>query len=160
MNGNRVGWGFDAHRFAGPGSVLLAGVAVDGTRGVAATSDGDVLAHSVADAALGAVALGDLGSMFPSDDPRWEGADSMEMLTTVVGALAEAGWTPVAVDVTVVAETVRVAPWREAIREALAAVLGLASDAVSVKATSTDGMGFLGKDEGIASVALMTVRPT
>lgn len=153
----RVGWGFDAHRYGGSPPVRCAGVVVDPQRGVAATSDGDVPAHAVADALLGAAALGDLGAHFPSSDPRWRGADSMGLLAEVVERVAAAGFRPASLDVTVVAETVRVAPHREAIRAALARVLGLPVGAVSVKATSTDGMGFLGRDEGIAAVAVAVV---
>ena len=98
--------------------------------------------------------------LFPSDDPRWEGADSMELLATVVGELGKAGRTVSAVDVTIIAEEVRVAPWRDAIRAALAGVLSLGLGRVSVKATSTDGMGFVGRDEGIAAVAVATVAAT
>ncbi|WKZ83554.1 MAG: 2-C-methyl-D-erythritol 2,4-cyclodiphosphate synthase [Acidimicrobiia bacterium] len=153
----RVGWGFDAHRFSPSGKVLLAGVVVDATRGVEATSDGDVAAHAVIDALLGAAALGDLGTHYPSNDPAWEGADSMALLADTVGRLEAAGFAPSSVDVTVVAETVRVAPHRQEIRDSLAAALGLARDVVSVKATTTDGMGFLGADEGIAASAVAVV---
>lgn len=154
----RTGWGFDAHRFTATGRVLVAGVEVASDRGVAATSDGDVVAHAVADALLGAAALGDLGAMFPSADSRYQGADSMALLAEVVGRVASAGFAATAIDVTVLAETVRVAPHREAIRASLAGVLGLSVDDVSCKATTTDGMGFLGRDEGIAAVAVVTIR--
>ena len=153
----RVGWGADTHRFAEDGSVLLGGVVVDDRRGVEATSDGDVAAHALADALLGAAVLGDLGQHFPSDDPAWTGADSMEILRRVVAMVADAGLEVRSVDVTVIAQTVRIAPHREAIRSALAAVLGVDTAAVSLKATSTDGMGFIGRDEGIAAVAVVVV---
>lgn len=152
----RVGWGFDAHRFAPIGKVLLAGVVADADRGVVATSDGDVVAHAVADAVLGAAALGDLGTFYPSDDSRWAGANSMRLLGDAVTRSLHAGWKPASVDVTVVAQTVRVGPLREPIREALAAVLRIPIDAVSLKATTTDGMGFIGRDDGIAAVAVVT----
>ncbi len=152
----RVGWGFDAHRFGSDPPVLLAGVVVDDRRGVEATSDGDVLAHAVADAVLGAAALGDLGDRFPSRDPQWQGADSMALLRDVVAAARSAGVAPTHLDATVVAQTVRVAPHRDAIRRALAAALHLDVGRVSVKATTTDGLGFLGRDEGIAAVAALT----
>jgi len=150
----RVGWGFDAHRFGGRGPVLLAGVVVASDRGVVATSDGDVLAHAVADAVLGAAALGDLGVFFPSDDARLQNANSMDVLRTAVAAAGEAGWKAISIDATVVAEKVRVAPHRTAMRAALAAAMGLALSAVSVKATSTDGLGFIGRDEGLAAVCV------
>lgn len=149
----RVGLGFDAHRFGGVPPTLMAGVVVDAERGVDATSDGDVAAHAVADAVLGAGALGDLGSLFPSDDARWRGADSMALLADVVARTVAAGFRVGSVDVTVIAERVRIAPHREAIRARLAEVLGVETGAISVKATSTDGLGFIGGDEGIAVLA-------
>ena len=155
----RVGWGGDAHRFGGPGRTLLGGVVADDARGVEATSDGDVLAHAVADALLGAAALGDLGALFPSSEPRWERADSMALLAEVVARVAAAGYRVSSVDATVIAERVRVSPHREAIRARLAAVLQVDAAAVSVKATSTDGLGFLGRDEGLAAVAVVVLEP-
>ena len=154
----RVGWGIDVHRRGGPGPTLLAGVAVDPDRGVIGTSDADVLAHAVADAVLGAAALGDLGEHFPSADPAWEGADSMDLLWRVVAMAGAAGFRVASVDATVVAEAVRVAPHRDAVRTALAAVLGVDAGAVSVKATTTDGMGFLGSDDGIAALAAVVLE--
>ena len=155
----RVGWGMDAHRFGGPGPTLLGGVVVDAARGVEATSDGDVLAHAVADALLGAAALGDLGALFPSDDPRWRGADSMALLAEVMARVAAAGYRVASLDATVIAQRVRVARHREAIRQRLGGVLGMEPAAVSVKATSTDGLGFLGRDEGLAVVAVAVLAP-
>jgi len=154
----RVGWGFDAHRFSETGSVLLAGVVADETKGIAATSDGDVPAHAVADALLGAAALGDLGVLFPSDDPAWADADSMDLLDDVVLRVMAAGFGIASLDLTIIAQSVRVSPHRAAIREALAARLGVAVDRVSVKATTTDGMGFLGSDEGLAAVAVAVLE--
>jgi 2-C-methyl-D-erythritol 2,4-cyclodiphosphate synthase len=150
----RVGWGLDVHRFGGPGPTRLGGVVVDESRGVEATSDGDVLAHAAADALLGAAALGDLGAFFPSGDPRWRGSDSMALLAKVVARVHEAGYRAASLDATVVAEKVRVSPHREAIRQRLAEALGVDPGAVSVKATSTDGLGFLGRDEGLAAVVV------
>ena len=155
----RVGWGMDAHRFGGPGPTLLGGVVVDTARGVEATSDGDVVAHAVADALLGAAALGDLGALFPSDDPRWRGADSMALLAEVMARVAAAGYRVASLDATVIAQRVRVARHREAIRQRLGGVLGMEPAAVSVKATSTDGLGFLGRDEGLAVVAVAVLAP-
>lgn len=154
----RTGWGFDAHRFTAEGRVLLGGVEVAIDRGVAATSDGDVVAHAVADALLGAAALGDIGALFPSDDPKWTDADSMALLSEVVGRVSAVGFGVTSIDVTVVAESVRVAPHRDAIRAAISAVLGIPIEGVSLKATSTDGMGSIGRDEGIAAVAVVTVQ--
>jgi len=154
----RVGWSIDVHRRGGPGPTLLAGVVVDSERGVVGTSDADVLAHAVADAVLGAAALGDLGDHFPSGDPAWEGADSMDLLRRVVTMASAAGYRVASVDATVVAERVRVAPHRDAVRGALAAVLGVGPAAVSVKATTTDGLGFLGSDDGIAALAAVVLE--
>jgi 2-C-methyl-D-erythritol 2,4-cyclodiphosphate synthase len=154
----RVGWGIDVHRRGGPGPALLAGVAVDPDRGVVGTSDADVLAHAVADAVLGAAALGDLGEHFPSGEPAWEGADSMDLLRRVVAMADAAGYRVASVDATVVAERVRVAPQRGTIREALAAALGIDPAAASVKATTTDGLGFLGSDDGIAALAAVVLE--
>ena len=152
-----MGWGFDAHRFGGDPPIVLAGIVADLDRGLVATSDGDVAAHAVADALLGAAALADLGELFPSSDPRWEGADSMSLLAEVVRLTGKEGWEVAHVDVTVVAQSVRVAPHREGMRRSLADVLGVAEEVVSVKATTTDHMGSIGRDEGVAAVAVVTV---
>lgn len=157
---SRVGWGFDAHRLDGPPPLKLAGVTVSESRGVSATSDGDLLAHAVIDALLGACALGDIGEHFPTDDPRSSGADSMDLLRSAVVVASDAGWRPSHVDTTVVSESVRVASHRDAMVSSLARALGLAPDAVSVKASTTDGLGFIGRDEGLAAMAVMTVIPS
>jgi 2-C-methyl-D-erythritol 2,4-cyclodiphosphate synthase len=138
---------------------VLAGIVADPDRGLLATSDGDVAAHAMADALLGAAALADLGELFPSSDPRWEGADSMSLLAEVVRSAREQGWVSAHVDLTVVAQSVRVAPHRAAMRRSLAEVLGVAEEVVSVKATTTDHMGSIGRDEGVAAVAVVTVVP-
>ncbi len=152
----RIGWGFDAHRFGGSGPLKLGGIVVS-EQGLAGTSDADVLAHAVADGLLGAAALGDLGTYFPSDDPQWEDADSMNLLTQVVVELGRRGLSPAQVDATVISQTVPIAPHRERIRDNLARVLGLDRDRVSVKATTTDHMGFIGRDEGMAAVAAVVL---
>ncbi len=144
----------DAHRFCAGAPVLLAGVEVDRSRGVEATSDGDVVAHALIDALLGAAVLGDIGTHFPSADPRWQDADSMDLLAMAVRRVRAADLRPAFCDVTVIAQSVRVSPHRQAIREALAKVLGLEVGLVSVKATTTDGLGWLGRDEGIAATAV------
>lgn len=155
----RVGWGYDVHRFSPTGPLILAGVAVDRDRGLAATSDGDVVAHAVVDAVLGAAGLGDIGEHFPSDDPRWAGADSMVMVRQAAMAAHEAGWYVGGCDVTVVAETVRIAPHRAEMRAKLGDRLGVMEpESVSVKATSTDGLGFIGREEGIAVTAVVVLR--
>ncbi len=156
----RVGWGVDVHRFGGRPPIVLGGVAVDTERGVEATSDGDVAAHAVTDALLGAARLGDLGSHFPSDDPRWRDADSLELLRRVTEMAAAAGVAATFVDVTVIAEDVRVAPHRAAIAAGLAGALGLEVGDVSVKATTNDGLGFIGRGQGIGAVAVVTATLT
>jgi 2-C-methyl-D-erythritol 2,4-cyclodiphosphate synthase len=157
--GIRVGWGFDAHPLDGEPPLLLGGVTVSETIGVSATSDGDVLAHAVIDAILGACALGDLGEHFPSEDPDLEGADSMELLLRTVVMARTSGWQVRNVDATVIAESVRIAAFRGEIRERLAGALGLDTGWVSVKATTTDGLGLIGGGQGLAVVAVVTVGP-
>jgi 2-C-methyl-D-erythritol 2,4-cyclodiphosphate synthase len=153
----RVGWGFDAHVLTDEPPVILGGVVVSDTRGVEATSDGDVLAHAVIDAVLGACVLGDLGEHFPSDDPALAGADSMFLLRQAATMAVAAGFLITHIDVTVVAEDVRVAAHRNAIVASLAEALGVPPDSISVKATTTDGLGFIGRGEGLAAVAVATV---
>ena len=151
---DRVGWGFDAHRFGGGGPVVLCGVEIGHDRGVEATSDGDVAVHALMDALFGAAALGDLGSHFGTDDPAMEAADSMELLARVVAAVSDAGMRIGNVDVTIIAESLRVSPHREAMRQNLAAALHIEVADVSVKATSTDGLGAIGSGDGLAAVAV------
>lgn len=160
LAGVRVGWGFDAHRLGGDPPLLLGGVEVSDSAGVVATSDGDLLAHAVTDALMGACVLGDIGEHFPSDDPSSEDADSMFLLRQAATMALASGWITAHVDVTVVAESVRVAPHREEIRSNLASALDIAVDGVSVKATTTDGLGFIGEGRGVAVVAVVTVQPT
>ena len=155
--GWRVGWGFDAHPLDGEPPLLLGGVVVSETEGVSATSDGDVLAHAVTDALMGASVLGDIGEHFPSDDPGLENVDSMALLRQTATMAMDSGWRPTHLDVTVIAERVRVSPHREEIRRRLADALALSEEAVSVKATTTDGLGFVGRGEGLAAVAVVTV---
>lgn len=153
----RVGWGFDAHRFGGPGPILLAGILVDTTRGVEATSDGDLVAHAVADALLGSMALGDIGEHFPSSDPAMVGVDSMEILARVGRMIEDRAHLVHNVDVTVISQSVRIEPHRDAMRERLASTLRIDRSVVSVKATTTDSMGSIGADEGLAVAAVATV---
>jgi 2-C-methyl-D-erythritol 2,4-cyclodiphosphate synthase len=153
----RVGWGFDAHPLNGDPPLILGGVIVSDEIGVVATSDGDVVAHAVTDAVLGAIVAGDIGEHFPSDDPRWRGAASLHFVEEAVRRAGEAGWRVSHADVTVLAEQIRVAPHREQIRTMLSAALGAESGSVSVKATTTDGLGFIGRGEGVAAVAVVTV---
>lgn len=153
----RVGHGIDVHRFSNTGPVLLLGTLVDDIRGVEATSDGDVAAHALTDALLGAAALGDIGEIAPADAVESQDADSMTILRDVAAAVRMAGFAIVNVDVTIVAQTIRIAPHRTAMRDSVAATLGIDKESVSVKATTTDGLGFLGNDEGLAAFATAVI---
>ena len=158
----RIGSGMDVHAFgaAQPGStVVLAGVPIASDAPLEGHSDADVAAHAVIDALLGAAGLGDIGSRFGVDDPELEGADSMAMLEQVVAELRGAGWRTGNVDVTIVALRPRVATHREAMRSGLAAALGVEPAAVSVKATTTDGLGSIGRGEGVAAWAVALIAP-
>ena len=156
----RIGQGFDVHAFDSVPPLKIGGVIVDETRGLAGTSDADVLVHAVADALLGAAALGDLGSHFPSNDERWSDADSLELLSKVVDMVKSAGLDVVNVDTTVMAQTVRIEPHRADIRANLAQTLNIHVADVSVKATTTDQLGFLGRDEGVAASAIVALVAT
>lgn len=159
-SGSRVGWGFDAHRLDGPPPLKLGGVVVSQTEGVTATSDGDVVAHAVTDALMGACVLGDIGDHFPSDDPQMDGVDSVFLLRQAATMATAAGWKVSHVDVTVVAETIRVSPHRVEIVARIADALATPVEVVSLKATTTDGLGFVGRGEGIGAVALVTIEAT
>jgi 2-C-methyl-D-erythritol 2,4-cyclodiphosphate synthase len=137
---------------------MLGGVAVPHDRGLAGHSDGDVLLHAVIDALLGAAGLGDIGGMFPPSDARWEGAASLDLLERAAKAVADAGYSVVNVDATVVAEAPRLAPHAGAMREGIARALRVDISAVSVKATTTDGLGFTGRGEGIAAFAVALLQ--
>lgn len=158
MSDIRVGHGFDVHRFGGESPLVLCGVVVSDDSGVESTSDGDVALHALIDALLGAAALGDIGEMFPSHDPRWEGASSIELLRLAYSRVVKSGYTVGNVDITIICQNVRIAPHREAMRERIANVLSVEIDVVSVKATTTDGLGFIGLDEGLAVQAAVTLR--
>lgn len=153
----RVGYGFDVHPLVTGRRFVLGGVEIDSEVGPSGHSDGDALAHAVGDALLGAAALGDIGTHFPPDDPDWEGADSMELLERIVARLAEAGHRPGNVDATVVVERPRLNPHLEEMGQRIAGVLGISGDAVSVKATRMEGIGGLGRGEGIAVHAVAAV---
>jgi 2-C-methyl-D-erythritol 2,4-cyclodiphosphate synthase len=154
----RTGIGYDAHRFGGDGPVVLAGVEIDHSVGILGTSDGDVATHAVCDALLGAVAAGDLGTHFPSSDPRWEGADSLDLLRSCTAKVDSAGYSIESVDLTIIVQSVRIAPHREQMRRRLAGAMRVEFDRVSVKATTTDGLGWIGTDAGLAAQAVVTVH--
>ena len=154
----RTGIGFDVHPFAEGRRLVLGGVEVDHTRGLAGYSDADVLCHAIADAILGAAALGDIGHHFPPDDPRWKDADSREVLSVVAARLREAGWEIVNVDATVLAEAPKIAPHADAMRAEIAAALSIGPVEVGVKATTMEGLGPIGRGEGIAAMAVATIH--
>lgn len=150
----RIGQGFDVHAFGDGDHVMLGGVRVGHARGVVAHSDGDVVLHALCDAILGALALGDIGRHFPPSDERWRGADSRALLRHCVALAAERGYRVGNADVTVMAERPKVGPHAQAMRGHIAADLGIAVDDVSVKATTTERLGFTGREEGIAAMAV------
>jgi 2-C-methyl-D-erythritol 2,4-cyclodiphosphate synthase len=150
----RIGHGFDVHAFGEGDHLMLAGVRVPHTRGVLAHSDGDVAIHALCDAILGALALGDIGQHFPPSDPRWKGADSRAFLRHCAALARARGWRLGNADVTVVCERPKVGPHVPAMRAALAEDLGADLDAISVKATTTERLGFTGRGEGIAAHAV------
>ena len=155
-----TGIGWDSHRLVAGRLLILGGVAIEHDLGLAGHSDADVLTHAIIDALLGAAAMGDIGQHFPDTDERYRDADSMLLLRTVVATLAERGLAVAHVDATVVMERPKLAPYRDAIRAALADGLGVAPEHVSVKASTGEGMGFVGRGEGVAALAVATLRRT
>jgi 2-C-methyl-D-erythritol 2,4-cyclodiphosphate synthase len=149
----RIGQGFDVHAFAEGRALIVGGVRIAHPRGLAGHSDADVLAHAIADALLGAAGLGDIGHHFPDSDARWKDADSLKLLAHVAGLLAERGWGVVNVDATIVAQTPKMAPHLPAMREKLAGAMGIEAGRVNLKATTTERLGFAGREEGIAAQA-------
>ena len=154
----RTGSGFDVHAFSGPGPIMLGGIEVAHDRGLAGHSDADVALHSITDALLGAAALGDIGDHFPPSDPQWKGAKSDQFLAYAATLIRDRGGIIDQVDCTIICEAPRVGPHRLAMRESIAAILGIALDRVSVKATTTERLGFTGRGEGIAAQAIATIR--
>lgn len=156
----RVGVGYDVHALVEGRALILGGVEVPFERGLLGHSDADVVAHAIGDALLGAAALGDIGRHFPDTDAQYLGVSSLRLLERIVHALGEAGFRPSNVDVTVVAERPKLAPYIGRMREHIGTVLGLTADCVSVKATTSEGLGFPGRGEGIAAyaVAMITRR--
>ncbi len=154
----RTGLGYDCHRFAEGRRLVLGGVVVPHERGLLGHSDADVLTHAIIDALLGAAALGDIGQHFPDTDERYRDADSLGLLRATVSLLDEQRFAIVNVDATVVIERPKLAPVREEIRARLAEALGVGVDAVSVKATRGEGMGFVGREEGAAALAVATIE--
>ncbi|RST31109.1 bifunctional 2-C-methyl-D-erythritol 4-phosphate cytidylyltransferase/2-C-methyl-D-erythritol 2,4-cyclodiphosphate synthase [Sphingomonas ginkgonis] len=155
---SRTGMGFDVHAFEGPGPIMLGGIEVAHDRGLAGHSDADVVLHAITDALLGAASLGDIGQHFPPSDPQWKGAASALFLDHAAGLIRNRGGIIDHVDCTVICEAPKVGPHRDAIRARVADILGLSGEAVSIKATTTEKLGFTGRREGIAAQAVATIR--
>jgi 2-C-methyl-D-erythritol 2,4-cyclodiphosphate synthase len=158
VSGVRVGIGYDSHRFAEGHGVLLAGVLIPAPVRCTGHSDADAVCHALTDAILGGAGLGDIGEMFPDTATANAGRDSIEMLRLAVQRVRAAGWAPAQADVTVIAETPKIAPHRNAMREKLAAALGVAVECVMVKGKTNEGMGWIGRGEGIATIAVATLE--
>ena len=154
-----VGIGYDSHRFAPPGPLILGGVVIPSDVHLEGHSDGDAAAHAVTDAILGAVGAGDIGELFSNRDPANKGRDSIEMLRLAVERVAAFGFRVNQIDVAIIAEGPRIAPHRDAMRANLAAALGIEPSAVSIKGKSNEGMGWIGREEGLACIAVATVVP-
>lgn len=155
----RVGHGFDAHRFCDGDYVVIGGQRIEHERALEAHSDGDVLIHALCDALLGAAGLGDIGHHFPDDDPAYRGIDSRVLLRRVRDALQDRGWRVGNLDATVVAQVPRLGPHVEAMRESLAEDVGVTVEQVNVKATTTERLGYVGREEGIAAHAVVLILP-
>ena len=158
MTEYRVGTGFDAHALADGVALVLGGVRIEHPRGLAGHSDGDVLAHALTDAVLGAAGLDDIGALFPSGDPALQGADSVGLLRRAWAQVVERGWELVNADVVLIGEEPRLAPHRASMRARLAGALGVDPERVAVRATTTDGLGFTGRREGLAAQAVALLR--
>ena len=154
----RVGTGFDAHALVDGVPLVLGGVVLDHPRGLAGHSDGDVIAHALIDAILGAAALGDIGSMFPSGDERYRGANSLDLLRDAFAEVRRGGWEFVNADCVLIGEEPRIAPHRLEMRARLADALGVEPDRIAVRATTTDRLGFTGRGEGLAAQAVALLR--
>jgi len=157
MSELRVGHGYDVHRLETGRPLVLGGETIPHPRGLAGHSDADVLLHALGDALLGAAGLGDLGAHFPPGDERWRDASSVELLARIVAMLAAAGWEPRQCDLTLLAEAPRIAPHRAAICGRIASILRIPVGAVSLKATTCEGLGFVGREEGMAAMAIVLV---
>jgi 2-C-methyl-D-erythritol 2,4-cyclodiphosphate synthase len=154
----RTGIGYDSHRFEAGRRLVIGGVEIEGARGLAGHSDADVLTHAVIDALLGAAGLGDIGQHFPDTDPNWRDSDSLALLSQVCVFLEEHGWQVVHVDATVVCESPKLGGHRDDMRRSLAATIGIGAREVNVKFTTNEGMGWVGRGEGIGALAVATVE--
>ena len=157
IHDSRVGIGYDSHRFTPGGPLILGGISIPIDFSLAGHSDGDAVAHAVTDAVLGAAALGDIGEMFPDTDPENRGANSMEMLRAAVARVHRAGYTVVNADVVVIAETPNISPYRHAMRAELAEALSVSLTDVSVKGKTNERMGWVGRGEGLACLATVSI---
>jgi 2-C-methyl-D-erythritol 4-phosphate cytidylyltransferase/2-C-methyl-D-erythritol 2,4-cyclodiphosphate synthase len=155
---SRTGMGFDVHAFAGEGPIMMGGIEIPHERGLAGHSDADVVLHAITDALLGAAGLGDIGQHFPPSDPQWKGADSSHFLAHAASLVHQEGGLIDFIDCTVIGEAPRVGPYRDAMRSRIADVIGLPTSHVSIKATTTERLGFTGRGEGIAAQAVATIR--
>ena len=158
MSRLRIGQGYDVHRLVDGRPLVLGGERIPFERGLEGWSDADVLLHALGDALLGAAGLGDLGDHFPPGEERWRGASSVELLRTIVERVRERGWRAVNCDLTLVAQAPKLAPHRDAIRRRIAGVLGIAIEDVGLKATTNEGLGALGRGEGIAALAVVLLE--
>jgi 2-C-methyl-D-erythritol 2,4-cyclodiphosphate synthase len=156
---SRTGIGYDSHRFTDSGPMVLGGVTIEGARGLAGHSDGDAIAHALTDAVLGAAAADDIGTMYPDSDPANRGRDSLEMLRSAVERLRRACWRVVNADVIVVTEQPRIGQYRAVMKANLARALGVTEDGVSIKGKTNEGMGWIGRGEGLACIATATIAP-
>ena len=159
MSDLRIGIGLDAHAFEEGVPLVLAGVSLDHPRGLAGHSDGDVIAHALTDALLGAAGLADIGALFPSDDERYRGADSLELLAEAYRQVQVAGYELANADCVLIGQEPRIAPHRAEMGERLAAALGVRAERVGVRATTTDFLGFTGRGEGLAAQAVALLEP-
>lgn len=155
---HRVGFGYDSHRFVPDRPLILGGVRIEHARGLAGHSDADVVLHAITDAILGAIAAGDIGQHFPDTDPRWAGADSSAFLAHAAALAAEGGWRIANCDATILAEAPKLGPHKQVMAKRIADLLGLDVGGVSVKAKTNEGMGFLGRGEGIATFAVVCME--
>jgi 2-C-methyl-D-erythritol 2,4-cyclodiphosphate synthase len=154
-----VGFGYDVHRLAPGESLVLGGITIPSSLGTVAHSDGDVLLHALVDAILGAVAMGDIGEHFPDTDPQWKGAASSAFVEHAVRLITEAGYRLVNIDATLVLETPKILPYKVAMREHMARLCGLPVERVSLKATTSERIGFVGRLEGVQAYCICEVRP-
>ena len=163
MTAFRIGQGFDVHRFSAPEEgrpLVLMGCQIPHDRGLAGHSDADVMLHALMDALLGAAGLGDIGQHFPDTDPAYRGADSAGLLERVMGDLAERGWQVVNADVCLIGERPKIGPHRQGMRDRIAPLLGIHPEALNVKATTTEKLGFTGRGEGLAAQAVVLIERT